>query len=475
MDILDTLGEFGLDPRELAKRLDPRRLVDPTAQMPPGGRPVAYGQPTTPPTFPVGPQSQPGPVGRTAAPADAGNGQPGKVAAPPTAPPGPAQQRLATDTAAGAPQLHGWKNVLDVAGKFLAPRLEEAVPGTPGNYYERIGKEAAMAKEEQGIGKTAADIADVQSQTRLREEQARLDATKEGPKEDKKIDDYVDSTGRKVDVMVRPDGTRYEVKSEGTVRPEAAQQPTAEERFVSQYLQDKKLPPTIENTEAARKAWANSGQPDQRTEQPQRQLVTVPVDPNDPSKGSKVIEATPGTVIPKGGETISEFGKGQTPTPDEQRRAELAENLTHNLDVLEDIVSRRPDLFGKLSGRETQLRGWLGTNDADIASLKTLKEQIGIAQISAHGMRNGQQIENAAQSIINGYVNGPDAIKAAIAAARNSVKTFTQDLAAHGGTTGATAAPKTYSQSDVDAAAQQYKMTPEQIEAGFKAKGYTKK
>src|ERR1041385_2973065 len=33
-----------------------------------------------------------------------------------------------------APQLHGWRRALDVAGQYLAPGLEEQVPGTPGNF-----------------------------------------------------------------------------------------------------------------------------------------------------------------------------------------------------------------------------------------------------------------------------------------------------------------------------------------------------
>lgn len=171
MAILDALGEFGLDPRELAKRLDPRLLA---RDMVTGLKDLRPGAPSRQPapagqqqSAPVGPMSQPGPMGRTAAPADAGNPQPGKIAAPPPPPPGPAQQRLATNTAAGPPQLKGWKRALDVAGQFLAPRLEESVPGTPGNYYQRIGKEAAMAKEEQGLqegqatmGKTLADTSE---------------------------------------------------------------------------------------------------------------------------------------------------------------------------------------------------------------------------------------------------------------------------------------------------------------------------
>jgi hypothetical protein len=51
-----------------------------------------------------------------------------------------------------------------------------------------------------------------------------------------------------------------------------------------------------------------------------------------------------------------------------------------------------------------------------------------MAQVSAHGMRSAQGVGAAAESILNSFKNGPDAVKASINAARNSVKTFTNDV-----------------------------------------------
>lgn len=121
------------------------------------------------------------------------------------------------------------------------------------------------------------------------------------------------------------------------------------------------------------------------------------------------------------------------PTADEQRRADLAENLNENLNALEDIVNRRPELFGAVNGRVTQLRGFLGSDDSDVAALQTIQHQLGMAQISAHGMRSSHGIEGASNSILNSFKNGPDAVKSSIKAARNSVQTFTNDLANKGG------------------------------------------
>jgi hypothetical protein len=124
-------------------------------------------------------------------------------------------------------------------------------------------------------------------------------------------------------------------------------------------------------------------------------------------------------------------GKDKKPTADEQRRADLAGNLEENLATLEEIVNRRgDDLFGPIAGRVTGLKASFGSNDPDIGTLETIKHQLGMAQISAHGMRSAQGIEGAATSILNNFKNGPDAVKASINAARNSVQTFKNDVAA---------------------------------------------
>jgi hypothetical protein len=123
----------------------------------------------------------------------------------------------------------------------------------------------------------------------------------------------------------------------------------------------------------------------------------------------------------------AQLEKSLEPTADEQRRADLAENMNENLDQLEDILSRRPDLFGPVAGRVTWARNAIGTSDPDVAKLKAIKEYFGMASVGAHAMRNAQHVATAADAVINGFTNSPDAMRAAIEAARNSTATFMND------------------------------------------------
>lgn len=124
-------------------------------------------------------------------------------------------------------------------------------------------------------------------------------------------------------------------------------------------------------------------------------------------------------------EKVAQLNK---PTVAEQNRADLANNMTENLNQLESIIQRRPDLLGPVAGRMTALRGAVGTSDPDVAQLKDIKEFLGQAALGAHSMRNAGHIETAANSIINGLHNSPDATMQAIKAARNSLSTFQGDI-----------------------------------------------
>ena len=150
--------------------------------------------------------------------------------------------------------------------------------------------------------------------------------------------------------------------------------------------------------------------------------------PNGPmmiTPGGVAQRLTPGMQVEPGTRSATADLKG--PTADEQRRSDLATNMGANLDKLEDIVNRRPDLFGRVAGRVSRARGAVGTNDQDIASLKAISEYLGMASVGAHSMRNAQHVETAANAVINGLVNSPEATKAAINAARGSIKTFISD------------------------------------------------
>jgi hypothetical protein len=328
----------------------------------------------------------------------------------------------------------GGARALDAAGQAVGKvipavgAVESAIPGTTMNaeaaqrtqakqdaqQAELAGKEATTAHEQAQTGAIPAE-------TGLKEAQTTALQT---PKQDKPETPQQVLAGienedldKGVDPTKDPRVQQVSDTITGLQKEPTAKTPNDFEQFYSDWLKDNNFPDTSHNRLMARQAYAKAGQLPQHEP---RQLAVGP--------DGKVIELTPGMTVPQGTKTVAGDLSVGKPTADEQRRADLAENLNENLGTLEDIVNRRPDLFGPIAGRVTGLKAAMGSNDPDIGTLETIKHQIGMAQISAHGMRSAQGIDGASQSILNSFKNGPDAMKASIEAARKSVKTFAEDV-----------------------------------------------
>ncbi len=350
MDFGADIQGFGIDPIAIARRLAQR-------QNPQGMPPPQTGAPATPQG--AGMFSRPAPVGQTApAPTGAPQG-PGQVAdyqreagsglalrgrtlagmppsAPPSAPPpaappippaGPMQTRTAADYAAGPPQLHGVGKVFDTIGQILDPTIEARVPGSVGNYWQRLGKEAGATKEEQaardtdlGAQKTAAQTSDYESQIIQREADARradAAALKDANQPTQKTRAVViaDADGNPTPALQNmltgeitgEDGkpiTGAKMWEKPAANP-AAKPPETKEMTVNGKRMIMGWNPATSKFDIPEGAGVAPEGP-----QAPHQLVMVPQ-----SDGTtKVVEATPGSVLPKGATTLLEAGKEQTAT-----------------------------------------------------------------------------------------------------------------------------------------------------------------
>lgn len=120
----------------------PQTYNPPPAATMPAGRPPAPPAPT-PSTIPGSPlEAVPvGPAATAAAPPAVGSGAPLQpVSLGPTAQPIAPQSAVSALAASKPPELHGWKSVVDTIARAMpASRMvEEAIPGTPGNYKAEV-------------------------------------------------------------------------------------------------------------------------------------------------------------------------------------------------------------------------------------------------------------------------------------------------------------------------------------------------
>jgi hypothetical protein len=284
---------------------------------------------------------------------------------------------------------HGFAKAGNIAGDIVAPGIMQNIPGTD------LNKQAVHA-----------GTLSRQSEAEKQEtQQQKADTEQEGVEQRPEI---AEATG--------------ELKGRLETQKEGAQ---ADRQAKSEADRDKRSEAALNSVEDR----AEKGR--QATEAGRKEHDTLERD----LTGQREAGENKRLSIREAGENARSAEKGKKPTADEQRRADLAENLNENLNTLEDVAKRRPDLFGPMAGRITQMRGAIGTGDKDIATLETIKHQIGMAQISAHGMRSAHGIEAAADSILNNLHNQPEAVMSNIQAVRNSIKTFQDDVdKAKGGT-----------------------------------------
>jgi len=336
--------------------------------------------------------------------------------------PRPAGERLTQMTTQGAPEYHGFKRAMDtLAGATNIGTAIERAGGFGTQGYEaklaRAAGEAGLENtqiqrpEAERAAQGAAEHVAAQTEeekARAAENQARATAIANPPVKppagrENPQQGYTaaieDALRNNRDPRTDP---HVQAWADAIQNIQKETQPRAvpeEDKAISDYLQAHKLPDTPANRDKARDVLKT------RDRKPVDEELT------DINKQMK----------------RAQLEKLEEPTADEQRRADLARNMRENLDSLEEIVRRRPELFGPVAGRYTTLRQMAGTNDPDVGKLKTIREYLGMASVGAHAMRNAQHVGEAADAVMSHFINDPKVILASIEEGKKSTQTFLDD------------------------------------------------
>ena len=314
--------------------------------------------------------------------------------------------------------------------RTFAPNLEQNLPGTEGHHQLLLNQNGRRVDD---------DVQNAQRQALTQHEQAETSNLQNPDRETVNTDNGVYSLNRK-------DGTARAVTDEATGEPLSPVDKTKDANLqqlhanaVNKAIQEGRDPsqdPTVNHLADAITSLQKQTPPKEISAVADLQNQIAAANQAGDKKKVAQLQSQLKDLNPFGEQHLAismaglsdrENPKAAKPTADEQRRADLAENLNENINTLEDIAKRRPELFGPLAGRMTSLKSTIGTSDEDIATLEAIKHQIGMAQISAHGMRSAHGIDAAAGSLLNNFNNSPAAMMAALNAARKSVGTFQND------------------------------------------------
>lgn len=109
---------------------------------------------------------------------------------------------------------------------------------------------------------------------------------------------------------------------------------------------------------------------------------------------------------------------------DEKKKAELAENIAENAIQAADILHKRPDMFGPVSGRITNIDQMKGNDDPDIAKMGVIIHNVAMANSGVHGFRSQEGVKDTENDLINKFHNGPRSIANALLFLTKSTQTF---------------------------------------------------
>jgi hypothetical protein len=140
----------------------------------------------------------------------------------------------------------------------------------------------------------------------------------------------------------------------------------------------------------------------------------------NPLPGSPTDEKTGKPIGPR----VAHGAAAENPGSERLKRSDLTYNTIHNGQQLQDIISRRPDLFGKFAGRFSTFNEAIGTDDKDLAQLAIIGHNYALASNGMHGVRSAEAVAKTEKDLLNQYRNSPEATIAAITAGMQSGQTF---------------------------------------------------
>lgn len=135
-------------------------------------------------------------------------------------------------------------------------------------------------------------------------------------------------------------------------------------------------------------------------------------------------QVVPGSIQTETGQVVgSTNAPNIRPTGTERVRADLATSTLEQIDDVNSIISKRPDLFGPAAGRGTDFTVWLGSQDPDAQRMKAAIGTISSHLSGVYGAR-GKYSQEDISKVIGQFRTNPQALAAALDQYGKAAKTI---------------------------------------------------
>ncbi len=335
-----------------------------------------------------------------------------------------------------------------ILGTF-APRAEQLIPGTEGNYALHLARAGNAVKGETELADTAskraleqAQASDYESRPELKKLQA--DVAEQKAYEQGRHNQATEALGvttqqGKMDTAASARKATlashgFEEDEQGNIVPLAYERMSQEQ----QAVHDLKAAQTeqAEATAALKKAQAANAPAAMALAQARlqhgQQLAQIATRRLGLSEAQFELRSQ-GTVNgkPAEGALISDSGKpvgtalqnNVRPTGQERNKADMATSAEEQLNDIKSIVQKRKDIFGPVEGRKTDFTVWLGSEDPDAKRFLNARTIAGDHLAGTFGGRSEPALA-ALDAAIGHYKDNPAAILAGLDQLNKANKTF---------------------------------------------------
>jgi hypothetical protein len=341
----------------------------------------------------------------------------------PPIPVGPQTQRYEDLSQKGAPQLSGWRKVLDTIGNIfpIGRAVETAIPGTPQNYDARLIQAALRAAKEQGIESS---------------QQAIQGAPAKAALEQRNIESEIRTRGEKDSATLAKMGLKRDQNGEVVADEESPV-------YKANQAKEQRAADTEKNLAAFRQSQIDLNQA--RTE-----VENAKNDPNSPAfkqaqqKLAMAQEAHTVAAQNLGLHQAEFANKLQEqdlikPSGQSQSRGSAAQAVLDLIPDLKTLVNKHRADMGPLMGRINRGEIAIGNVDPEIARLYAAMKSFYALQPAVHGFRNAEFVKDFESALgtlerdPDAFIAGMEGLKPTLESVAKEGKTFHKRIVEGGG------------------------------------------
>jgi len=313
---------------------------------------------------------------------------------------------------------HVAANIGNVLGDIFAPGTMALIPGTQLNNEVEKNRDLGVINQVSKLQSEAASRKLLDATPELNHEKLALAQEKQNEVEDKDKNAHDLNLARQGQVEITgADGQKHIVDDPGSQAYQARQALAAYHTAqvgLDQAREELARAGNDPNSAAYKLAEQKLAVAKQNADYQSTRAQAYMINAQSGAFGTYDGKPLAGAMITDEGQPVGSHFQGNVrPTAAERARADLGVSALQQAKDMEDIISKRGDLFGPVAGRTTDLNVWLGSQDPDAARFNASARVLADHLAGVFGGRSEYALQ-AIHEVVGRFKDNPKALAAAL-------------------------------------------------------------